>query len=93
MSFLPRVARLTFRDRVRSRDIWEGLIVEPTFLHVMRSRLRWFQLRCLQDASLGRCFEHVGDLEAGPGSCLGLPWDPPGRYGGGSWGQDDLAPC
>ncbi|TWW76641.1 hypothetical protein D4764_12G0000310 [Takifugu flavidus] len=38
MSFLPRVAGLSLRDRVRSSDIREGLGVEPLLLHIERSR-------------------------------------------------------
>ncbi|TWW73181.1 hypothetical protein D4764_15G0005750 [Takifugu flavidus] len=36
MSFLPREARLSVRDRVRSSDIREGLGVEPLLLHIER---------------------------------------------------------
>ncbi|XP_049899777.1 uncharacterized protein LOC126389867 [Epinephelus moara] len=42
MSFLRRAAGLSFRDRVRSSDIREGLRVEPLLLHIERSQLRWF---------------------------------------------------
>ena len=43
MSFLPRVAGLSLRDRVRSSDIWRELGVEPLLLRVERSQLRWFR--------------------------------------------------
>jgi len=42
MSFLCRVAGLSLRDRVRRSDIRRELGVEPLFLHVGRSQLRWF---------------------------------------------------
>lgn len=40
--FYRRVARLSFRDRVRSSEIQEALRVEPMLLHIERSQLRWF---------------------------------------------------
>ena len=42
MSFLHRVAGLSFGDRVRSSDIQERLRVELLLLHVGRSQLRWY---------------------------------------------------
>ncbi|TWW73189.1 hypothetical protein D4764_15G0005830 [Takifugu flavidus] len=39
MSFLPREAGLSLRDRVRSSDIREELRVEPLLLHIERSQL------------------------------------------------------
>uniref|UniRef100_A0A8C6KZX9 Reverse transcriptase domain-containing protein n=1 Tax=Nothobranchius furzeri TaxID=105023 RepID=A0A8C6KZX9_NOTFU len=41
MSFLRRVTGLSFRDRVRSSVIREGLGVDPLLLHVERIQLRW----------------------------------------------------
>ena len=43
MSFLHRVAGLSFRDRVRSSDILERLLVEPLFLRIERRQLRRFR--------------------------------------------------
>ncbi|TWW54837.1 hypothetical protein D4764_0216900 [Takifugu flavidus] len=40
MSFLPRVAGLSLRDRVRSSDIREELGVEPLLLHIERKVFR-----------------------------------------------------
>ncbi|TWW73202.1 hypothetical protein D4764_15G0005960 [Takifugu flavidus] len=40
MSFLPRVAGLSLRDRVRSSDIREGLGVEPLLLHIEKKVFR-----------------------------------------------------
>ncbi|KAJ7999278.1 hypothetical protein DPEC_G00213770 [Dallia pectoralis] len=42
MGFLRKVAGLSLRDRVRSSVIREELGVEPLFLCVERSQLRWF---------------------------------------------------
>ena len=41
MGFLRRVAAFSFRDRVRSSAIREGLGAEPLLLCVERSQLRW----------------------------------------------------
>nr|XP_054604946.1 uncharacterized protein LOC129166520 [Nothobranchius furzeri] len=41
MSFLCRVAGLSLRDRVRTSDIRERLGVEPLFLRIEMSQLRW----------------------------------------------------
>ncbi|TWW62393.1 hypothetical protein D4764_04G0010400 [Takifugu flavidus] len=41
MSFIPRVAALSLRDRVRSSAIREELGVETLLLHVERSQMRW----------------------------------------------------
>ncbi|TWW73182.1 hypothetical protein D4764_15G0005760 [Takifugu flavidus] len=43
MSFLPRVAGLSLRDRVRSSDIREELGVEPLLLSTLRG-VSWGQL-------------------------------------------------
>ncbi len=44
MSFLLRVSGLTLRNRVQSLDIRErlGVGVEPLFLRIERSQLKWF---------------------------------------------------
>ncbi|KAK5851497.1 hypothetical protein PBY51_023044 [Eleginops maclovinus] len=42
MGFLCRVSGISLRDKVRSSVIREGLGVEPLFLRVERSQLRWF---------------------------------------------------
>lgn len=49
---------LSIIDRATSQDIWEGLRVDPLFLCIEKSNLRWH---------LGKCFRHVqsgGDPEA-----------------------------
>ena len=57
MGFLRRVAGVSFKDRVRSSAIREGIGVEPQLLCVERSQLRWFGhlIGCHQGAFLGRC--------------------------------------
>ena len=43
MSFLHGVAGLSLSDRVRSSDIQKRLRIEPLFLCIERSELRWFR--------------------------------------------------
>ena len=43
MSFLCRVAGLSFSNRVRNPNIQERLRVEPLVLHIEWSWLRWFK--------------------------------------------------
>ena len=86
MSFLRRVARFSLRDRKRSTAIREELGVAPLLLRSERSRMRWFDLGCLPDASLARCSGHVplvsGSQEdpGHAGGTMSLSW--PGNTSG-----------
>ncbi|TWW73197.1 hypothetical protein D4764_15G0005910 [Takifugu flavidus] len=94
MSFLPREAGLSLRDRVRSSDIREELGVEPLLLHIERSQLgsarhlarmpsRRLPLEVFRTCPTG------GGLVAGPGlsgEITSLTWL--GAVGGSPGGAD-----
>ncbi|XP_058625585.1 uncharacterized protein LOC131536570 [Onychostoma macrolepis] len=96
ISFLPRVAGRTLRDRVRSSVTREELGVEPLLLHIERNQLRWLRhLFWMSPGGLpGEVFRACPTGRRPPGktqdtleglclsACLAMPWGSPGGAGG-----------